>query len=173
MQSIPPIPYRTYLHHESDGVLVYSANNVLLLVGVGQPVANDHHMWFSALDALYSRWPQGIGVLFCATSTARPSDRANRELVMRNLRHPAVRAIGCAVLGSGFVPAAVRSVLSTVLIGLPAPSKVFGEVPPCAEWLVKQLTGLREVTVNHHALARTVLEIVDGRLADQVRWTGT
>jgi len=154
-------------HFRSEGSVVASCNNVLMVFALAAPSGKDFDALVDAgIRVLPARWPSGYGVMLCVGRGVRPPDRAGRERAVSALRRlgPRTRAMACVVLGQGFGAAAVRSVMSAAGLAIRSDyeTKVFDSTTTALTWLTRRLEGTDGASFNNLVLCENVRRIVTG-----------
>lgn len=135
------LPHPLQVHYHSDTTLLCSAAQTLIVIALGPPPDAEVALADQCLDAMCQRWPShSLSIMLCLHPRTRPPDGAARQRVTQVLKHPKLRHCCWVVLGSGFLAATIRSVVTSYVLATTQTlnSKVFQNVPSAVAWLRQQ-----------------------------------
>lgn len=149
--------------YRSESSIIGHCNNILMLFATEVPTDSDLAALRGELANLAQRWKSGCGFLLCLRADTRPPEPGMRDRIVATLRQmaPRLNALGCVVLGEGFMASAKRSVIAALLLGMRSdhPTKVFSDVGTGVRWLTAQLGGADGSAFDESMLVGKVEEI--------------
>lgn len=141
---------RLHIWHEDQEHLQASLDRVFLLHASGAAASHggatpeNLRRYVENVEAFIALAPSPIGLLFQFAGAPRPPDEANRKPLMDLVDRHAARIAGLAVCmpASGFIAAALRSVVSAVFVfDRPKyPVKILGKPGDAQAWLADRMS---------------------------------
>jgi len=115
------------------------------------------------LDAHFKRWPGGVGTLSVleANSYSGMVTAEEREEIQRMAKDYSARGVALVIEGSGFRPAAMRTLLAGVYLvtRVTYPRKIFSSVGEAASWISSSASAGVPGAIDTAALVAAVEKV--------------
>ena len=122
------------------GVAVGGVGNVFITISRHRAEVDTLRRMRTALTSHFKRWPAGVGTISVMESTSYSGQVTHdeREEMAKMSRDYAARAVALVIEGTGFRPAAIRTMLAGLyLVSRPTyPRRIFDTVDHGIGWLV-------------------------------------